>query len=209
MSSSLSSVVFFDSNGDGAIRMAVKGSIPFAFTIDRRLSDGALASLPLKAWRPDGAACLKWEMSRLLYAVGYEARSRNTECHAVINQHWNAWGAWLHLSGLTVGDHMGRSAHSVRQLRGSTLEDLVDASLVFWLSTVGAMCLLSHLVKFRRAIDMQARTAIVFDGFLERGACKTMRCLFCPGASLMTKTQRLAMRRHWLMDSACACRMPC
>jgi hypothetical protein len=74
-------------SGDGATFMVVKGSIPFAFTIDRRFSAGAFASARLKAWRLDGAPSLKWEMSRLQHAVGYDARSRNTECHAVNKQH--------------------------------------------------------------------------------------------------------------------------
>ena len=130
------------------------------------LPDGGTAKLGLKCWPSEDGSALRWELRRLLPAVGYRDRSHRTKCCNVVTQQREKWEDRLSWHGLQNCLGRSRTSEWCRKAWAGREETTVAGEQEYWVDTTGMLSLLSLWTEVRRDGAARSRATAVADCIL-------------------------------------------
>lgn len=143
------------------------------------LPDGERVLQQFKCWSPLGAIGLRWELRRVLPAVGMKD-ARWSRLNSQIRSVWGEWQAVRDLAGLEGHAHMRESRRAL-MARSSSDQVFSDCGQEWWVSTPMLIALLCHLkVRRRRLSDRDLATSLLssfMDMCLPVAAAAAMKVL--------------------------------
>jgi hypothetical protein len=129
---------------------------------------GVNVSLLLKWWQHDGCPA-RWEVRRIVPAVGYLSHPKSDALHKFIKVQLPLWNSFWASIGLNVSLVFGRSSHGdSHRLHGD--RDDGDNEREYWFTTTSLLATLSFWLEHRRGAENKDLVATVFSLLLER-AC--------------------------------------
>eukprot|EP00971_Amphidinium_carterae_P099719 1972107-Amphidinium_carterae.4 len=161
---------------------------------------GQESVIHLLAWQPPRHTELRWELRRILPAVGYDEKGwKQLKTHVSAN--WTRWKAACELMGLPEGC-MGLSLKALRG-QGATADQLSSAAQEHVLSTAALLVLCLHWVDFRRQQLHKSMARALLFGFLSASLPNDSR------ASVVManppETCRAACEKGPFTDGMCSC----
>lgn len=168
------------------------------------MPDGRPFSFLWKAWLSLPPVALKWEVKRVLPAVGFKESSQNTKvCDTIANESsFPAWSRTWARFGHRPEDMFGRSRRSL-QARVAPEEALQDADQEFWFSTPGLLFTLLHWARFRKFTEDKARAMSVFKQFLRQ--CVDVDKLVATRPLQLDPAHRSLCRDPPIVEDTCKC----
>eukprot|EP00971_Amphidinium_carterae_P251957 5002568-Amphidinium_carterae.1 len=131
--------------------------------VNMRPDAGAESVVSLLAWQPPQHADLRWELRRVLPAVGFDEKGwKQLKTHVATN--WKKWTTACELVGLP-STSLGLSLKALRS-QGASAEQLSEASQEHVCSTAALLVLCLHWVDFRRQHLHKSMARALLHGFL-------------------------------------------